>query len=483
MMEYTEQTIDSGTLVSRIEQLIDQGRTGAARPLLAAARGLMQPSSGLSLLSARLALGDGMLDDTGTELDLALSVEPDHPGLRKCRAELRYRLGDLDGAARDAAEAVILDRDDPAAKALLGELLLQLGRAADAVACLSEAVAAAPQDIPGRGMLAQARTANGDMDGALATLLEGIRIVPAAAATRNAAILLCIRRRDFVQAEQLAEQARVDGAADASTFALKGHTLSSLGRRDAAALAYNEAWKLAPGDSHLRHLAATGALAVGAPQAPDDYVRTLFDGSADQFEANLIELGYRVPGLFRRHVIDFAAIANIGPVLDLGCGTGLVALALSDLPLGPITGIDLSPGMLARARVKSLYATLIEARLPAALLEDTSRWRLILAADLLCYFGALDEMLQAVHQRLRPGGRFIFSVEHLLPDHDGTLRGNGDWVAERMGRHTHAPAYVERIAARLGFHCLTMDREILRHEAGGPVTGLIVVLERPRVDA
>ncbi len=183
MMEYTEQTIDSGTLVSRIEQLIDQGRTGAARPLLAAARGLMQPSSGLSLLSARLALGDGMLDDTGTELDLALSVEPDHPGLRKCRAELRYRLGDLDGAARDAAEAVILDRDDPAAKALLGELLLQLGRAADAVACLSEAVAAAPQDIPGRGMLAQARTANGDMDGALATLLEGLRIVPAAAAT------------------------------------------------------------------------------------------------------------------------------------------------------------------------------------------------------------------------------------------------------------------------------------------------------------
>jgi len=479
-MELMEPAIDPGALITRVEQLIDQGRPGAARPLLTAARGLMQPSAGLSVLAARLALSDGMLDGAETELDQAVNAEPDHPGLRKCRAELRFRLGNPDGATRDAAEAVILDRYDPAAKALLGELLLHLGRTSDAIVCLTEVIAAVPGDVLSRETLAQARTAHGDMDGALATLLDGIAIVPDATATRNAAILLCIRRRDFAQAEYLAEQTRLHGVADASTFGLRGHALSSLGRHEEAALAYNDALKLAPGDAYVRHLAASAGIASSAPRAPDDFVRVLFDGYADRFETHLIELGYRIPGLIRRHVIDFQAA---DPVLDLGCGTGLVALALSGLDLGPFTGIDISPRMLDRARAKGLYATLREAALPAALRDDPEQWRLILAADVLCYFGALEEMLAAVRERLRPGGRFIFSVEELLPDHEGAIPGDGEWAPGRLGRYAHARSYVARAADAAGFRCLTLDRETLRYEAGDPVTGLIVVLERPRDDA
>jgi predicted TPR repeat methyltransferase len=476
-MDHTRETVDAGALMKRIEQLIDQGRPGAARPLLAAARGLTQPSSGLSVLAARLALSAGTFDNAGADLDRAVSAEPDHSGLRKCRAELRSRMGDLEGAVRDAAEAVVLDRDDTAAKALLGELLLRLGRPADAVSCLSEAVAAAPDDTVSREVLAQALTASGDMDAALETLFDGIRTVPGSGAMRNAAILLCIRRRDFARADRLAEEARVDGVADASTYTLKGHALSGVGRHEEAAIAYNDALKLAPGDAHIRHLATT------APSAPHDFVRTLFDGDADRFEAHIVALGYRTPGLIRRHVIEFAAAANIGPVLDLGCGTGLIALVLSDLAVGPLTGIDLSPRMLERARDKALYATLREARLPDALRDNTAMWRLILAADLMCYFGPLDEMLSAVRERLRPGGRFIFSVEELVPDHDGTIPGNGDWALGRMGRYAHAARYVASTADTLGFRCLALERETLRYEAGGPVVGLLMVLERPRDDA
>jgi predicted TPR repeat methyltransferase len=482
-MELENQTIDADALLTRVEQLLDQGRPGAARPLLAAARGLAQPSAGLTVLAARLALSDGIFNNTEQELDNAVTVDPDHTGLRKCRAEVRRRLGDLDGATRDAAEAVFLAPDDPGAKALLGEMLLHLGRPVDAVACLHEAVAAAPGNIPYRETLAQAQAASGDLDSAMATLLEGIRIVPGATATRNAAILLCIRRRDFVQAEVLAEQARTDGVSDATTFDLKGHALASLGRQEEAGLAYNEAWKLAPGDAQLRHLATAGGIISTAPRAPDEYVRTMFDSYAERFEAHLIELGYRIPGLIRRHVIEFAAVANIGPVLDLGCGTGLVALALSDLPVGPFAGIDLSPRMLDQARAKGLYAILREARLPAALHEDTAHWRLILAGDLMCYFGALDDLVGAVRERLRPGGRFVFSVEQLLPDHDGTIPGNGDWALGRLGRYAHSPDYVQRIAVAQGFRCLALEQETLRYEGGGPVAGLIVVLERPRDDA
>lgn len=490
-MQLTQEQIDPAALLTRVEQLIQQGRPGAARPLLAAARGLVEPSAGISILAARLALGEGLLDSAGAELDRALTLEPAHAGLRRWRAEVRRQLGDLEGATRDAAEAVIGDRHDPACKALLGELLFDLGRPDNAVTCLAEAVAASPYDAAYREALAQSLAAAGDMDGAMETLRDGIALNPGSTAIRNAAILMCIRRRDFVQAEQLAEQSRIAGVADANTFGLKGHALSSLNRHADAARAYNEALKLAPGDTYVRHLAAAAGIAASAipglippgPAAPDAYVRALFDGYSDRFETHLVSLGYRIPGLIRRHAALFAAEQPIGGFLDLGCGTGLAALALSDLDLGPAAGIDLSPGMLDQARAKGLYDELTEGPLPNVLTAETRTWRLIVAADVLCYFGALEPMLAAVHARLPPGGRFIFSVEELLPDHDGNTPGNGDWALGRQGRYAHEASYVTDAAEALGFRCLTLDRETLRFEAGGPVAGLILVLERPRCDA
>ena len=248
-MTIAEQTVDAGALMTRAGELIDQGRPAAARPLLAAARGLTSPSAALALLAARLALSEGAPDDAEAELEAALLVQPDHAGLRKCRAEARRLLGDLDGATRDAAEAVILDRHDPGAKALLGMLMLDLDRPDEAVACLAEAVRTAPRAVLFREALANARIAAGDMDGALAALLEGIALTPGDTAARNAAILMCIRSRDFVQADALAEQSRVDGVADACTFGLKGHALSSLARHEEAALAYDAALKLGPEDT------------------------------------------------------------------------------------------------------------------------------------------------------------------------------------------------------------------------------------------
>ena len=472
-MDNQRETVDVNALMARVEQLIGLGRPGAARPLLAAARGLAQPSSGLSLLVAQLALSDGTLDSASEELDQAVNSDPEHPGLRKCRAEVRRRVGDVESAVRDASEAVILDRADPTAKALLGELLLLLNRTADAIACLTEAVAAVPDNIVFRETLAQTLATYGDSEAALATLLEGIAILPGATALRNAAILLCLRHRDNAGAADMAEQARRDGVADANTFGLNGHALSSLGQHEAAAQAYDEALKLTPGDAHLRHLAAA---AQTRWRAPEDFVRTLFDGLADHFESHIIGLGYCIPGLIRRHVQEFVALADTGPVLDLGCGTGLMALAVSDLPLGPFTGIDVSPRMLEQARVKGLYSELREARLPAALHDDPTMWRLILASDVMCYFGALEEMFRAVFARLRPGGRFIASLEESLTD-------DADWVPGRRGRFAHSARYVAAASAASGLRCLTSDHEILRYEAGGPVSGLLVVLERPREEA
>ena len=195
---------------------------------------------------------------------------------------------------------------------------------------------------------------------------------------RNAAILLCIRRRDFSQAVRLAEQARSVGVADACTFGMKGHALSSLGDHDQAAIAYQEALKLAPEDPYVRHLVVSATAIPDSKRAPDDYVRTVFDGYADRFENHLISLRYGIPGRHPRHPAEppedrLRPVAR--PGARSGCGTGLVALAIGDLPIESFTGVDLSPRMLAHARAKRLYAELREADIIADLTRTSSAGR------------------------------------------------------------------------------------------------------------
>ncbi len=156
----------------------------------------------------------------------------------------------------------------------------------------------------------------------------------------------------------------------------------------------------------------------------------------------------------------------------------MVAVAIGDLPLGPFTGVDLSSRMLAHARAKRIYAELRESDIVTDLATHQERWPLIVAADVLCYFDALEPLLAQVHEALEPGGWFVFSVEQVLPDHDGVMPGNGNWALQRLGRYAHAPDYVYEAACAAGFRVSRMDRPMIRREAGAAVPGLLLTLER-----
>ena len=425
-MDIIHATAHADALRDRAAELVEAGRITAARPLLAAARALDPVSPEVTLISARIAMASGALPEALEELDGAIANRKPHCGLYKLRADVRQRMGDLEGAARDASEALTVDRHDHQAKAILGAALLNLGAVTEAVACLEEAVADAPEQPSYWETLASALERAGDADGALSRLTRCITLHPGSTSTRNAAILLCTRCRDFKQAVSLAEGARQAGIADACTFGLKGHALSTLGRHDEAAIAYQDALKLGPEDPYVRHLVVSSGAMPNAKRAPEEYIRTVFDGYADRFDLHLIALGYRIPAAIRTMLQAHPKISaglSVGPVLDLGCGTGMAALALSDLPIGPFIGIDLSPRMLVQAQAKQLYAELREGDIVADLTARTQRWPLILAADVLCYFGALEDVLALVGQRLEPDGWFVFSVEQLLPDRDGS----GTW--------------------------------------------------------
>ena len=492
-MDVLEHSVSSETLTRQIAEMITAGQVSVARPLLAALGQMTPPSAQSRELSARLAMRENRPEEARDELDQAIAIEPEHTGLRKVRAQLRAELGDLVGAAQDAAEAVVLDATDPTAKALLGVVMMELGHVKDARDCLAEAVDMAPGNPWFREGLANAEEAEGQPEAAAATLAAGIAMNPGQIELRSAAILLSVRRRDFEAAVCQAEDARMAGIANASVFGLQGHALSSLGRHEEAGDAYREALKLGPNDPYVRHLVAASGFLPGAARAPTEYLSTIFDGYAQRFETHLIALGYRVPGLFRAALMEhfdltagMALAQPIGPVLDIGCGTGLLALVLADLPVGPFTGVDVSEGMLEQSRNKNLYADLRQADLMNFLAEDTTAWKLILAADVLCDFGALEEVLTAAFGSLAPGGMLLFSTEELLPDADGclpvTVQGDGGWSLGRQGRYAHTAAYLTKAVTDAGFVIRSLRREIPRFEADAPVNGFFVVLERPNHD-
>ncbi len=481
-MQPSSSAVSADLLCQRAAALIDAGRINAARPLLTAVRAIAGGTQACIQLSVRIAAADGDWTRVLTELDTAIDAEPEDIVLRKFRAEARHRTGDVEGAARDAAEAVIIDRHDARAKALLGAALLDLGLLNDAAACLHEAVVMAPTDPLYREALAAALERAEDPDAALEVLTTGIALAPAALSLRNAAILFCLRHRNFTKALDIAETAHKSGILNAETLGMKGHALASLGRHDRAALAYQDALKLNPEDANLRRLVASSSLVVpDRPQQPETFIRSVFDGYADRFEGHLTALGYGIPDAIRDALLAHPKVVlgeAVGPVLDIGCGTGLAAMAIGDLPVGPFTGIDLSPGMLEQARVKHLYKELWEGDIVAELKSRRQQWPLIVAADVIVYFGALEELFAAVHDSLPPGGWFVFSTEELLPDADGIVPGNGDYALGRQGRYAHASHYVYEAAHDAGFRVLRFDRPPVRREAGADVPGLLLTLER-----
>ena len=292
-----------------------------------------------------------------------------------------------------------------------------------------------------------------------------------------------MRRREFDAACRFAERARKAGAADACTFGLLGHALSSLGRHAEAGEAYAEALKLGPDDNYVRHMVAAAGIRPPGARAPIEYVRAVFDGYADRFEPHLISLGYRVPGLIRGKLVRHPTIMagnRIGPALDLGCGTGFIAIALSDLPVAPLVGVDASSRMLKAAATKQLYAELHEADLLGFLSNDVRRWQLMMAADVLPYFGALEEVLACARRRLAPGGWFVFSLEELLPDFTGsTVPRDATWILQRQGRYAQQDVLRCWRSARCRIYGRRWNGRQDRFEGDAPVAGMLVLLERP----
>jgi predicted TPR repeat methyltransferase len=155
-------------------------------------------------------------------------------------------------------------------------------------------------------------------------------------------------------------------------------------------------------------------------------------------------------------------------VLDLGCGTGLAGSVFKPLA-SRLDGVDLSPAMIEKAKMRNIYDHLEVADLETALSAPGYPYDLILAADTLVYLGDLMPVLEAAHARLRPGGYFLFTVEK--------AEGEGFELGPKR-RWRHSDAYLRGTARQTGFEVAGLVAAAPRHEANLPVEGLAVALTR-----
>jgi predicted TPR repeat methyltransferase len=220
------------------------------------------------------------------------------------------------------------------------------------------------------------------------------------------------------------------------------------------------------------HLARLGG-ASGAPEMSAAYVRGLFDQYAAGFDHHLTgALHYRGPEIL--HAAIKAACGTVGRkpyfgrVLDLGCGTGLMARVLKGRA-DTIAGVDLSPRMVALADATGLYAELATGDVVDFLREQPGKADLIVAADVLVYLGDLAPLMAACTVTLAENGFFAFTVQR--QDNPGYRLGAD------MRWH-HSAGYITDIAASHGLKPVICDPVSTRHDEGSPVPGLVVVLSR-----
>jgi predicted TPR repeat methyltransferase len=240
--------------------------------------------------------------------------------------------------------------------------------------------------------------------------------------------------------------------------------LSASGHLEAAVEAGRMRLAEKPDDPVRRYLldAASGRTMAAAPA---DYIEHYFDQFAPQFDSQLLEtLQYSAPSQMTKLLVCHRSQFN--QMLDLGCGTGLAAAEL--LPFGQtLVGVDLSSGMLAEAAKRDGYSELIKSDVVAYLQSTENRFDLIFAADVLIYFGDLGPLLRAAAGAMVRGGLLALSIE--VAEREG-------FTLLPSGRFAHSPDYLKAIAA--DFVILETVESNIRLEAGRPVSGLYVIMER-----
>lgn len=446
----------------------------------------------------------GQLSESAATLTRALSLAPDNARLHNHYGNVLRAQGHIDVALQHYREALRLHPGYAEAYNNMGALYYRQGRIKEAITWLEKAIRLDPEAIDAQYNLANSYVQQDTPLQAIPHYEVVLRLSPQhLGAHHNLGILLATLSQ-FKEAKPHLKEAM---QADTPTLDAHFHyamALSAEGQCDAAIPLYQQVLAKVPQHAHAHHNIAVMYLTIEdktnaqhhfeqslslnpnnttalhlvralqgqtAPQAPEGYIRDLFDHYATHYDAHLGALQYQVPHQLRTLMGQFVHYERTPWVgIDLGCGTGLCAPYFQDL-VGKLIGIDLSENMIEVARARGGYTDLHVGDIVTILQKNyINQADLLIAADVLVYYGDLERLFQACSNALKASRYFTFSMEQ--------YDGPDDYILRVSGRFAHSTQYIEKLAQQYHFTVLVKQAGPLRQQAHLPITGRFWILQK-----
>ncbi|MGI9049789.1 MAG: class I SAM-dependent DNA methyltransferase, partial [Rubrobacteraceae bacterium] len=169
-----------------------------------------------------------------------------------------------------------------------------------------------------------------------------------------------------------------------------------------------------------------------------------YDAWASDYEGDVSSFGYKIPAVVAGLAGRYLDRGN--KLLDAGAGTGVLGEILHLLGYTDLTGIDLSEGMLEKAREKSVYESLQRMMLGERLDFPDDAFDATLSSGVFTTGHAPPESLREIVRVTRPDGHVIFSVrreaylEGGFEEEQDSLEREGRWrMVEKTGEFRSLP--------------------------------------------
>lgn len=400
-----------------------------------------------------------------------LEQAPDSPDVLHFLGLLRHQRGYWQEGVDLIQQALLIAPDYMDALNNLGNIQLQTGQPELAEQTFRRVIALNPSFASAYGNLGVALKEMGRYDEAVDMLMKAIDLDPEGAHYYQNLGNALRKKGNYEDAIVYYRKALSLKPYDSETYKNLCRTFYLLGQMDTAIDILDRWLEFDPIDPTALHMRSAYSGENIPERASDAFIRETFDGFANTFDFVLKRLDYQAPFLVEKALKNIYSNSGQIDLVDVGCGTGLCGPLVRPVARR-LVGIDLSSGMLDRARAREVYDELHEAELTDFLSRSQGAYDAAICADTLCYFGDLALPIHAAIRALKPGGRFVFTLEKL--DESNLAQG---FCLNPHGRYSHSKGYVERTLQSAGFALEAMDDVILRMEFAKPVQGLLVTAQ------
>lgn len=443
------------------------------KPPVRGSRQVGQLNAAQALELARASLARGDFAEAEKVLSALLKALPKQPSALHLMGALHNLRGDSANALTLMQQAVQLQPQDANIWNDIGLVYGRLERVDDAILAYQRCI-----DLAGKTILAARALDN----------LGRLQLQHDASAAEQSSR----RATEFAPgfglawyglAQALIVQDKLEGGLQAAHHAVRlmpksmarevlADVLSKRGHQQAAIDFYHHMLQDDPDNPRVLHHLKALTDPKSPERASNAYISSIFDDFAASFDSKLALLQYHAPQLVITALASrYADARNALDVADAGCGTGLCGPLLAPWAKR-LVGVDLSSGMLDKARQRAVYTELHHMELCQFLGGQPQTFDVVVSADTLVYFGDLTAVLAACQHSLRCGGHAFFTVEALLDDA----------LAHRLaphGRYAHSRSHLRAAAQAAGLAMRAIDPHTLRTERGEPVAGWVVSLQKP----